>query len=245
MTFSPTHGLWSVEPFDSTEGFTLQDSTKQSVTGGYATLIPQVESSKSFFNPWAAITGWHINNGLASYTQVTTQFTTTGGIVDINDTQSGYQKVASAGGMWEVFTPPLQSGVGGLSGRTFEYISLQSGSPETGLYYNWLRGSSDPFTLEFDVASTVKVGSDTLAGIPSGLLTGLSGLTGVSNHGVYISNGPNWDYLEVRPDGIRSYNHPELAIPINLSQPKRFRVGVRNNDLFILSQDGRGLAGLG
>jgi hypothetical protein len=244
MTFKPSHGLWSVENFSDPAGFEFTDATKQSVTGGYAALLPQFTRSASFLHPWAAISGWDIDNSLNTRSVIETDFTVSGGQIDTANDQTGYQQSVGAGGMWEISTPAIQFPAP-PSGQTFEYVSTESGSPSEDSYYYRLRSSNDPFVIEFDVASLEQVGTDTIAALPSGELTGLPPLTGIANHGLYISNGPNWDYLEVRPDGIRSYNHPELALPIPLTQPKRFRVGVRANDIFVLAEDGRGLAGIG
>jgi hypothetical protein len=249
VTFEPDHGLWSTEPFDSAEGFSGTDLNLQTVTGGFAALIPQVSSSASSFHPWAVVTGWTVDNNLNTTTVVETDFSVSGGYVNAGDTAlpSGYQRPSFGGGAWEVFTPAITGNAGVFSGQTYEYISMWSGSPDraffsgtTGEHYG-----NRPFTLEFDVASTTRLDADAIQTIPSGHLTGLPALTGIVNHGLYISDGTNWDYLEVRPDGIRSFNHPELFLPVSLSQPKRFRVGLDNTDLYIMSEDGKGVAGVG
>jgi hypothetical protein len=161
------------------------------------------------------------------------------------DSQSGLQRSLGGGAAWEISTPEIEGAPGEYSGQTYEYVSTEIGSLSQNAWHYRLNVSNDPFVIEFDVASTETVGTDSIAAIPSGQLTGLSGLTGISNHGVYISNGVNWDYLEVRPDGVRLYNHPEIAIPVSLLQPRRFRIGVDGNDIYVLNQNGQGLAGIG
>ena len=58
-----------------------------------------------------------------------------------------------------------------------------------------------------------------------------------------FSDGNYWDFIEVTTEGIRSANHPEIALPINLQSPKKIRVGFRDNDIFISTSDGTSVAG--
>ncbi|RMH16976.1 MAG: hypothetical protein D6698_08975 [Gammaproteobacteria bacterium] len=244
--FTPSKGYWSEEDFSSESGFSPTDSTKQGVTGGVGTLLPSNPISTGYFHKWSVVTGWTVNNGLNTQGVVESDFNVVTQDVgpQYNGSPTGYQKVASDGGSWEVFTP-FPSGSGqNVSGQQAAWFSLDDTSPNSS-FYDSLSGSVTPFTIEVDVASTIKVGDDTLSGIPSGNLSSRSPITGDLNHGIYISNGPNWDYIEVRPDGIRSRNHPELYLPADLRQPKRFRIGVDSQDIYLLSEDGYGVIGLG
>lgn len=245
MTWKPSHGLWSTENFDSIVGFSGTNLSVQTVTGGYAGLVPQIDRSVSYLHPWAPLSGWQVNNSLNTRTVIEADFMVTGGRVNSTDTASGAQTSLGAGSMWHISTPALTPGP---SGQTFEYVALESGSPFQG-FYSRMKNSSDALVVEFDVASHHRIdygpNNPSLIGITGNTLTGLPALTGKINHGLYISNGPNWDFIECTPDGVRSLNHPELSIFVKLSQANRFRVGVRNNDIFILHEDGYGVAGLG
>ena len=246
MTFYPDKGLKSREDFIDASGVTGSNTGLQYVVNGFVALLPQIERSVSYFNQWSAISGWTLNNGLSNLTTLRTDFTVTGGYVNSLTLPgiTGYQKSTFGGGSWEIYTPECSGSGIGITGATYQYFALWSGSPNT-KFYTANEPTNYPFTVEFDVASTY-VASGSIVGYTSGqnTLTGLPRLSGSINHGVYISNGTNWDYLECRPDGIRSINHPELSIGVNLNQPKRFRVGIDSNNLYILCENGRSVAGI-
>lgn len=246
MTFYPDKGLKSVEHFLDASGISGSNTGLQSVVNGFVALLPQIERSVSYFNQWSAISGWTINNGLSNLTTLRTDFTVTGGYVNnlILTGITGYQRSTFGGGSWEVYTPECSGSGINITGATYQYFALWSGSPNT-KFFSGNEPTNHPFTFEFDVASTY-VSSGSIVGYTSGqnTLTGLPRLSGSINHGIYVSNGTNWDYLECRPDGIRSINHPELAIGVGLNQPKRFRVGIESNNLYILCENGRSVAGI-
>lgn len=242
--WNPQNGVWSEENFDSLSGASGSDLTKQTITGGYVTLVPQVNASSSYLHPWYPVTGWSFTSSLDTQYLVASDFLITGFSGYLSNEPTGYQKVSFAGGAWEVYTE-LATG-SAYSEPLFNAIVLNSGSTDQ-TFFDSQVPTVTPFTLEFDVASTYQLDPNPLPGFSTGQanLTGLSSLTGWVNHGVYLSSGPYWDFLECRPDGIRSFNHPELAIPINLSQPKRVRVGIDGTNIFILAENNTAVAGVG
>jgi len=126
-------------------------------------------------------------------------------------------------------------------------LELSRNSLDSG-WYNFFSNAGTDATLEIDVASVYDMYSGNLTpGFQTGQqnLTGLPALNGLAGHGIYIDNGANWDFLEINPGWIRSLNHPELAISTNFTQPKRIRIGLSNRNIFISTEDGRGVAGIG
>ncbi len=249
MTFYPNQGLWATDQFNETGGGELAASpVQQNIINGYVALLPQIEKTVSYFNKWQAVSGWTINNGLTTYVNVTGTFYVTGGNSSTAQYAgiTGYQTQTYAAGPWEVYTPhPSGSGMN-LTGACFQYFALHSGSPDK-RFFSGTQPTNYPFTLEFDVASIYPITGATFGyGTGTHTLSGLTKLSGQPiNHGVFISDGVYWDYLECNPEGIRSYNHPELGLGIDLYQPKRFRVGVDSQNIFILAENGNGIAGIG
>ncbi|MHA2063323.1 MAG: hypothetical protein ACXABY_02960 [Candidatus Thorarchaeota archaeon] len=251
MTFVPNAGLWSEESFSSLSGATLNDPTLQGITGGYAALLPTIVTSSSFVRTWNAITGWNMQNGLQDITVIDDDFSIYSGVVTDGDTsgQNGSQRSVISAGAWEIKTTfPPTGGDGLFTGQEFQTIVLDTGSPDNQWTHNFTGAGSTRATIEFDVVSLTNLTTgNPLQGFTTGQenLTGLDPLTGILNHGVYIDNNTSWDYIEVSPFGLRSANHPELAIPIDFTRPKRVRIGLRDSDIFIGTEDGKVVAGLG
>lgn len=251
MTFYPKAGDWSVNDFTDSNGAYFQDSTKQYITGGYVTLLPQNTSEYTFISSWTPFTGWSRTNGMETRSVVTGLFLITGSLqyaAGIYSGVSGYQQSVVSAGAWEIFTDrPTIDAYTGTINSSVQCLVLNSGSPYSGwaTYFNAGGGTA---TIEFDVASYIDPysGLDNLQGYTTGQnnLTGLPAKTGLVGHGIYISNGTYNDYLEVLPFGIRSISKPEIAIPCDLTSPTRFRIGISNQDLYIQSEDGRSTVGL-
>ena len=254
MVFLPPYSLKAKDDFDTSSGHSPQYPVNQNVTGGYVTLLPNVIRSSTYFQPWVAITGWHLNNGMSSRLVVTGSFQLKSGYYYSSESSlpSGYQAPIPGAGAWEIYTPPLTSGTlaqgyTGYSGKVFQYLITSTGTPHTGF-----ADSQDPdktrFTLEFEVSShNYPISGQAISGFGTGTITvsGLPRQSGILCHGVYISNGTNWDFVEVRPDGVRSANHPELAISMDMSTMRKFRVGVNANTIYMIGENGHGMAGIG
>lgn len=255
MTFLPRKSLRARDDFNTTEGSDPRSPSYQNITGGYVSLLPINERSTSYLQPWLSITRWTLNNGMSTRAIVSGSFHISGGaFVPAHALASGYQQVTPSAGGWEIYTPPILnngSHIDGLgntvytSGQAYQFLLSSSGTPFSG-YHNNLYPIKHPVTIELDVMSLYGAGT----GMPGYLtgqasLTGLPRLTGTLNHGIYLSDGSFWDYFEIRPDGIRSINHPEIAIPMDFyTSPTKVRLGLENNNIFILTEDGRGVAGL-
>jgi hypothetical protein len=244
MVWNPQHGQWSEETFDSSSGTSGSNTAYQNITGGYLTLIPQVNEVASYFHPWEGITNWTISNSLNTQTIASNTFQITGYTGITKSGPTGYQKVSFAGGSWEIYTEADTGSV--YSEAVYQALVLSENSTDT-LFASSVNPTVNPFTVEFDVASIKRLDSVSLPGFTTGQnnLTGLPALSGWLNHGVYLSVGENWDYLECRPDGIRSLNHPEFALPIDLKQPKKIRLGIDANNIYLLGEDSSAVVGLG
>lgn len=246
--FYPNFGSWSKEEFDDATYY--NSYTAFTVTGGYLSLAPIARSGISFTNRWDSVTGWNVQNNLNSESIIKTDFT----IIDrpsitgqlVSSQHSGYAQHLVSAGAWNIRTeiPAYISGYG-YSGQDAKALELSKTSPDTG-WFSFFSGGGSQATIEVDVASTYDFYSGAqYFGFTTGqeLLTGLNKLSGLVGQGIYIDNGAKWDFIEVSPFGIRSINHPDIAIDIDLSQPKRIRLGLNSSSIYLSTEDGRGVAG--
>lgn len=240
--FKPEAGLWSLEVFDDDVGNTFSDKTKQTITGGYVTLVPTKNTTSSYIKSWDKISTWTINNGLSSRLEIGTVFNISGGYVNPNNNgnePTGFQKSVFEAGAWSIYTPEP-----GRTGQCSQSLFNGSGSP-VDTWFACFSGKQPPVTVEFDVlVLSNPTGLDFGGYATGGYATGLPPLSGVVGHGIYMDNGTYWDYFEVSKSGIRSANHPEVAVPIDLTSPKKIRIGVNATDTYILTEEGRGVAAL-
>lgn len=252
MTFYPKQGTFSVEEFDSSYGATFDNPTLQGITeGGYVSLLSTKTGVFNLIRSWTPVTNWSISNNLNNLQILTGTFgIVTGSVSGQVNRVSGQFSVGTDATAWAIDTsfsyPPVVSGLG-FSGAGSYFFYLATGTPNQSLFYSIVSGSQAT-TFEFDVASYVPYsGLSTLSGFSSSQngLTGLSPLSGLIGHGFLYSNGVSWDFLEITPYGIRSFNHPEIAIPENFLNPRRVRVGFKGSDLYISLQDGRSIAAFG
>ncbi len=246
MTFYPERGIYSREEFSSSEGMFFSNDSLQGVTGGYVTLLSSKSGTSALIRNWKEITSWSFENNLYSEAYITGSFRLYTGNIRTSyvNKVSGYYGIENNYGAWYINTEYTPSG-NSYSGQGTYGLAITSGTPYSGLY-NFFAGGGDGILLEFDVASTLAYsGLDTLSGFSAGQIneTGLAPLSGVVGHGVVVSNGSFWDYIEINPYGIRSLNHPEIAIPHDMRYPTRVRVGVRGSDLFLSTEDGKGVLG--
>lgn len=248
MTWNPSAGYWTVEKFDSSSGSTATTSY-QTITGGYVTLLPIDSFSTGYLSPWERVTTWSFSNGLSSLESITGFFTVLSGRLVSGETVTSYQEPVFSAGAWEFYTdyPTLLSN-GHYSGRATESIMLWSGSPSS-VWSTYFSGGGTKATIELDVVSLVNLTGTYLAG---GFVTGQNNLTELPaisgvyvNHGIYIDNNTYWDYLEISPAGIRSLNHPEIALPIDFTQPRKVRIAVDNSNLLISADNGDSILGIG
>lgn len=246
MSWSPKVGYWGTEDFSSPSGLVLDSF--QTVTGGVLTLIPNQTSSTYYRGNWPLVENWTYENNLNTLGTIQSEFSFYTGAVYPGQTGKGSQRQIFAAGAWQITTPYPDGTSGNYFNQSKEALTLYSGSPFSGLY-NYLDAGGNTFTIEFDVASTVNVsGQSGLAGFTGSgqvSLTGLPRLGGFINHGIYLDLFSNWDYLEITPQGIRSINHPEIAIPEDFSTVKRVRIGVQNQDLYISTESSKNVVGLG
>lgn len=251
MTFYPEYGIRSTETFDTTGGAVFTNSALQSIVAGHVTLVSTITGTSYVTRNWAEVHSWSFESNLYNTQDVTGSFNLLTGKARANTyaTQSGSQEIDPNGMTWHISTsyPRYYSNLTGYSGQISQALYLGELSPYSG-YANSINEGASAFTIEFDIASTAAYsGLAGLQGYTTGQnnITGLSPLTGVIGHGVLIQTINKWDFIEVTPYGIRSRNHPELSIPINLTAPKRVRIGVRDSDLYLATEDGRSVYGLG
>jgi len=248
MTFYPEIGTYSKEDFLSSEGATFTNAYLQGITGGYVTLLPTLSGSSSIIRTWNDIPSWSFTNNLYNLVSLTGVFKVLSGDISGHvNTVSGDYGITTASNAWLVRTSyPRQVAGYGFSGEGAYGLMIGSGSPNQQLT-TYFRDGGNAVTFEFDVAvQAAYSGAEPLAGFSAtgNNLTGLPALTGLVGHGILFTNGTYWDFLETTPYGIRSLNHPELAISTNLINPTRVRFGVRDRDIYITTQDGKSVAGL-
>jgi hypothetical protein len=247
MTFYPSKGHYSIEDFNSSIGAVFDTPSLQGIIGGYVTLKSLNTGTSSYINSWNTDIVWTLEDGLYTESLIKNTFDLyTGNLPAGTNTISGSYGIATDTSAWffETSYPTYISGYG-YSGRGDFALGLTVDSPSTVIFDTYADGG-EAVTFEFDVSSVVThSGQAALGGFSAtgNNLSGLSPLTGVINHGLLFSDGTRWDYIEVTPDGVRSFNHPEIAIPINLYSPKKIRVGFRGFDLFIATEDGKSVAG--
>lgn len=249
MTFYPDRGTRSLDTFDSSSGAIFSNSTLQGIVGGHITLLSTYTGTSSVIRNWIDINHWSLENNLYSKQTVSGVFNIISGSAITNNiaTQSGSQGIDVNSRAWFINTEYPNRYSFGYSGQLAQALYLGESSPNTG-YAQSINDGSEEFTIEFDIASIVAYsGLTSLQGFTTGQnnITGLSPLTGTIGHGVLIQTLNTWDYIEVTPYGIRSFNHPELALPIDLMTPKRVRIGVKDSDLYLSAEDGKAIYGLG
>lgn len=247
--FKPTFGSWSIEDFSSSSGLNLD--SYQTVTGGYLALNKLTGVTRSYTNRWSNPTGWDINNSLNSVAIIEENFiridapSISGQVTDL--ATSGSAQLIVQGGSWNIVTNVPNQINGVYSGQ--QALGLKAN------YYNfdnswseYFKNGGDSATIELDVASIVNVYTgNTVFGFATGqeTLTTLPALTGLLNHGIYINNGTNYEFIELNPDGIRLANHPEVSIPADLSYSTRIRIGIDGSNIYLSTEDGRGVGGIG
>lgn len=240
MSFYPENGLNSKEDFNSDLGFIFSNSALQGIQGGYLTLISTVTGSSSLFNSWAPINNWSVEHELATLPSVTGSFSYYTGQVlgPAVNSVSGFQGIDSDITAWKVYTSyPTSSGAGSF-GLGWDQLSPNS------IVKTSFDNNANEITIEFDLAIVSSYsGVEWFSGYTSGQSNTLPPLSGYVGHGVLITDGEYWDFIEATPYGLRSYNHPEVALNINLLAPKRIRLGIRDNDIFISCEDGRSVVG--
>ena len=248
MSWNPSAGYWTVEKFDSSSGST-STTTYQAITGGYVTLLPETSFSTGYLSPWERVTNWPYSNGLSSLQSITGSFTVLSGRMVAGEQVTSYQGPVFSAGAWEFYTdyPTILSN-GQYSGLAKESLILWSGSPSS-IWSSYFSGGGTKATIELDVVSLVSLtGTYLISGFVTGQnnLTGLSAITGVYiNHGIYIDNNTYWDYLEISPQGLRSLNHPEIALPIDFTQPRKIRIAIDNTNLLVSADNGDSIIGIG
>lgn len=248
MTFYPEQGIYSREEFDSALGTVFSNPEAQAIVGGYVTLLSLRSGTVSSVTSWNFIYNWSFENSLYNTTSITSEFTLlTGSITAETNTVLGAYGIAPSTTAWFVDTslPTYETGFGGFSGRGDFGIALYGTSPNT-LIKDAYAGTAQEITFEFDVAAIKTYsGLTELQGFneTGNNLTGLPPLTGTVGHGLLFCDGNKWDYIEITPYGVRSLNHPEIAIPIDLRTPKKIRVGFRGSDVILATEDGRSVVG--
>ena len=248
MSWIPNVGSWSKETFDDDSGVEYL-GTKQAVTGGYVTLVPDNISGNSDIGYWVPVAAWTLDNDLNYYDDITGTFTLRTGNVYVGQVVDTTQDHITSAGAWYIKTPmPTIPIIGGgiYTGQGVSSFRLYSGSPEQN-WYTYVTGGGTTFTMELDVlSSSIITGNPPLSGFGSVSQSGLNPFSGrFVNHGIYIDVESTWDYLEISPYGIQSINHPEVAVPIDLSSPKRIRIGIDGSDIYLSTEDGRAVAGIG
>lgn len=244
MTFYPQQGTLSIEDFNSSEGAIFLNSGLQGILGGYVTLLNGRTGTTSIVRNWVPVQNWSFSNNLYDLNTVTGAFgILTGQVSGQLSRVTGTYGIPSDATAWSIDTsygyPPVLSGVG-YSGAGSYCLYLNSGTPNSILYTSILSGSQAT-TFEFDVASYVSYSGITFNNGFTGNQTALPVLSGLIGHGFLFSNSVYWDFIEFTPFGMRSLNHPEIAIPINLLNPTRVRVAFNNQDLYLSTQDGRSI----
>lgn len=258
MTFYPEAGPWSQEDFTIPDGIILD--TFQTVTGGFFALKSNVSGSSNFIRRWSNITSWSFTNNLNTINTISGSFLRLSGSAitgqSVPEGKLGYQSLITEAGAYKIETPePLYiyaTDYTGYTGQTRQCFMLGQDSPNKS-WHNFFSAGNPEATIEFDVASTQNIYSggsfpstSTVIGFNTGqsLLTSLPPIrTPYIGHGVYIDNGQYWDYLEINPFGIRSINHPEFGLPIDLTYPKRIRLGINSQNLILTTENGRGVIG--
>lgn len=243
MTFNPQFGLTSKETFSYTGDAIYNNPSLQGIVAGYVTLLSTDTGVTYLYNSsWKPVNSWSFSNNLYDSTTVTGSFLTYSetAISGSAVSQSGNQGILNNIRAWNIITDYPEYDTGQSKFKKHRQVGLYLGerSPNT-VYADSINSGSQAFTIEFDITS-----SESYSGF-QGLTGSTSALTGILNHGLYIQTTTKWDFIECTPEGIRSLNHPDISIPINLLNPKRIRIGVRDSDLFLATDDGQAVYALG
>lgn len=243
MTFNPQFGLTSKETFSYTGDAIYNNPTLQGIVAGYVTLLSTDTGVTYLYNSsWKQVNPWSFSNNLYDATTITGSFLTYSerAISGSAVSQSGNQGILNNIRAWNIITDYPEYDTGESKYKKHKQVGLYLGerSPNT-VYADSINNGSQAFTIEFDITS-----SESYSGF-QGLTGSTVALTGILNHGVYIQTTTKWDFIECTPEGIRSFNHPDISIPINLLNPKRVRIGVRDSDLFLATDDGQSVYALG
>ena len=246
MSFYPAKGTITTDDFNSAEGTIFTSPTLQGIQGGYITLLSTATGYLTIENNWKAVTTWNLENNLISINNLTGAFNVyTGNITSpLVNTVSGFIGIDSDTTALSIYTEYPNQVLNTYTGRGVYGIYLGSGSPSSGLT-SYITGGGEKITLQFDVMCTSSYTGHVFSGFNTSQnnITGLPPLSGVVGHGVFIALGTSWDFIEVSPYGLRSYNHPDIALPLNLNAPKRIRIGIDNNNLYLSSEDGSSVIG--
>jgi hypothetical protein len=258
MTFYPENGRNSKETFSTSQGAEFDNSSLQEIAEGFVRLKSIRTGVASYVNSWNVNINWDIANGVSNTTEAEEDFNIFTGDFGSGVTNAGFAGISAGATAWRIASSLPDTGADGeYTGRAHYGLALEPTGPNTILSDSYASGSQAT-TFEFDVSvvedyysayaiTGFQIGNTSLSGFSNTgfSLSGLPALSGEVSHGLYFSNGIYWDYIEVTRDGIRSANHPELAIPINLLSPKKIRIGFKNNDLYMATSDGQSIAGYG
>ena len=252
MAFYPEFGAWTQEDFTDPNGITL--SSFQTVTGGFFALRPNVSGSSNFISRWTTINSWSFVNNLNTTDIISGSFLRLSGAAITGQAvpggKLGSQEFVTNAGAYRINTPfpdfVYAQEFTGYSGQTRQCFMLGQDSPNKSWFNSFSAGVPEA-TIEFDVSSTQDIYSGAVSiGFNTGqqLLNNLPAIRSpYVGHGLYIDNGQYWDYFEINPFGIRSINHPEFGLPIDLTYPKRIRIGINSQNVTLTTEDGRGVIG--
>lgn len=243
MSFYPSKGTITTNNFNSTEGAIFTSPSLQGILGGYVTLLSTATGYSVLDRNWSIVPNWNLENNLVSLDSLTGQFNLyTGNITSpLVNTVSGFIGIEASTTALTITTDyPAH-----YSGRGVYGISLNSGSPNKDFSIYVTGHAGEKLTLHFDVMCTSSYTGHVLSGFSSSQnnITGLAPLSGVVGHGVFIGMGNLWDFIEISPFGLRSYNHPDITLPLNLNAPKRVRIGIDNGTLYLASEEGSSVIG--
>ena len=247
MSFYPAKGTITIDNFNSTEGTIFNYPSLQGIRGGYITLLNTNSGYSTIDKNWKIINSWDLEDQFISVNSLTGVYKIyTGNIDGLVNTISGFVGIETNTTALSIITeyPDYISGYG-YSGKGVYGISLSEFSPNVGVVNNFSNGA-EKLTIEVDVASLSSYsGLNTLQGynVNQNNFTGLEPLSGLIGHGILLSNGAYWDFIEVTPYGLRSFNHPEIALPLNLQSPKRIRIGINGTNIYLAAEDGSTIAG--
>lgn len=246
MSWIPEAGFYSLEEFDSTSG-SSSTTSYQGITGGHVTLFPILTSTTGYLDSWERVDNWTFTNNLYNYTGVTGSFTVRSGAVYSNQTPvSSYQRLLFAAGAWEVYSEyPVYVSGQGYSGQSVQSFSLETGT--SNVWCNYFTGGGTSATIEFDVVSLVNISGRTFTGFSSSQnnSTSIGPISsGFVNHGIYIDNDTYWEYVELTPSGIQLLNHPDIALPLDLTVPQSVRLGINGQDIYLSDSNGNVVAGI-
>lgn len=246
--FTPNFGSWSIEDFSSSSGLSLD--TYQTITGGYLSMSPLTGRGLSYTARWYTPTGWSFSNNLNSISNIENNFirhnlaSIQGQSIDV--ITSGAAQLIVQGGAWNIETRyPRYVGSSFSGQQALGLLTNYTHFSPTWHYY--FKSGGSVATIEVDVSSIYDVHTGIMFGYTTGQenITSLPRLSGFLNHGIYIDNGTSYEFIEVNPNGIRLYNHPELGIASDFTNVNRLRIGIEGSNIYLSTEDGRGMAGIG